>query len=97
MCQEVASAVTGRRFQSTIMVMLQTVPPYLPAVFWWSAGDLQSGKAKYRHALRTLQQCQHRNMYQGFDAQAGIGNHGILNTELPAWSRDGLNAAGEGW
>jgi hypothetical protein len=93
MYQEVTSSVTRRRFNCTIMVMLQTVAPYLPAVFWWSADDLQSGKHKYRQALRVLQQCKQRNVYGGFDALAGIGNHGLLDTELPAWSRRG---AGEG-
>lgn len=51
MYQEVMSSVTGRNFNVTIMIMLQTVEPYDVAVLFWSPDDLANGKYKYRYAL----------------------------------------------
>ena len=44
MYQEVMSGITGRNFNVTIMIMLQTVEPYDVAVLFWSPDDLANGK-----------------------------------------------------
>ena len=57
MYQEVMSSVTGRNFNVTIMIMLQTVEPYDVAVLFWSPDDLANGKYKYRYALSIVKDC----------------------------------------
>lgn len=91
MYQEVVSHVTGRNFNVTIMIMLQTVPPYLPAVFWWNAEDLANGKYKYRSALETVRQCKESMLYPGFDAMAENGNYGIIDLLQPEWAKKELH------
>ncbi len=87
MYQEVVSNITGRKFNVTIMIMMQTVPPYLPAIFWWSPADLQNGKYKYRFALNTVRECLDKKTFPGFDAAAQSGNSGIIEMEQPAWAQ----------
>lgn len=87
MYQKVVSDVTGRKFNVTITIMLQTVPPYLPAVFWWNAEDLANGKYKYRFALDTAKECIDKSQYPGFDALAESGNMGIINLQQPEWTK----------
>jgi hypothetical protein len=87
MYQEVISQVTGRKFNCTIMIMLQTVAPYLPAVFWWDGEDLQNGKYKYRYALDTVKECEEKRLWPGFESLAESGNYGIINMHLPEWSK----------
>lgn len=87
MYQQVMSDITGRQFNCTIMIMLQTVPPFLPAVFWWNPEDLQNGKYKYRYALDTIKDCLDKGLFPGFEAMAESGNFGIINMQLPEWSK----------
>lgn len=91
MYQEVVSRVTGRQFNVTIMIMLQTVPPYLPAVFWWGPEDLTNGKNKYRMAIHQVKQCQKQMLYPGFDAMGESGNYGIIDLNQPEWAKKELH------
>lgn len=91
MYQEVASEITGRKFNVTIMIMLQTVAPFLPAVFWWNAEDIQNGKYKYRNALQTIVDCEDHGLWPGFDAMAESGNNGIIELSQPEWSKKELH------
>ena len=91
MYQQVATEITGRKFNTTIMIMLQTVPPYLVAVFIWSPDDLQNGKYKYRHALDTVKECQDKQSWPGFDASAEAGNFGIIELKQPEWAMKELH------
>jgi hypothetical protein len=86
MYQEVMSNVTGRNFNVTIMVVLQTVAPYLPAVFFWDAEDLVNGKYKYRYALDTIKDCQDKGLYPGFESLAESGHYGIIQMKQPGWA-----------
>lgn len=86
MYQEVMSYVSGRQFNVTIMIMLQTVPPYDVAVLWWDPEDLQLGKYKYANALQTVKDCFDKKLFPGFDARAESGNYGIIDMKLPEWS-----------
>jgi hypothetical protein len=84
---DVMSKVTGRTFGGVVTVMLQTVPPYLPAVFWWKSDDLQLGKYKYHSALQTLKECVDKQSWVGYDAFAQVGDMGIISDAgLPTWS-----------
>lgn len=56
MYQEVMSSITGRKFNVTIMIMLQTVEPYDVAVLFWSPDDLANGKYKYHYALSIVKE-----------------------------------------
>lgn len=83
---DVASKVTGRQFTAVICVMLQTVQPYLPAVFIYDADDLANGKYRYRLALRNVRDAMDHNSWPGFDSFAEEGHHGIIQMKLPEWS-----------
>jgi len=91
MYQEVISNVTKQKFNATIMIMVQTVAPYQPAVFWWSPEDLQNGKHKYRYALDTAKECIDKNLYPGYESLAEEGHHGIIKMKQPSWSHKLLN------
>ncbi|KAA9357270.1 PD-(D/E)XK nuclease-like domain-containing protein [Larkinella humicola] len=83
---EVASQVTGRKFTGVVTVMLQTVPPYLPAVFWWDAEHLANGKYQYHQALQTVKACHESGLYPGFDAFAeSPDDRGLIPLSLPEW------------
>jgi len=84
--QQVASGVTGRNFNVTIMIILQTIPPYQPAVLWWAPDSLEVGKYKANIATSIIAECREKNLYPGFDAKAPAGNCGIYEFELPDWA-----------
>lgn len=84
--QQVASNVTGRNFNATIMIILQTIPPYQPAVLWWSPDSIEVGKYKATIATSIIAECREKNRYPGFDAKAPEGNCGIYEFELPDWA-----------
>ena len=86
MYSEVATHITGRKFNTVIMVVLQTVEPYLPMLLWWSAEDLALGKHQYHHTMYTIREAIDKGLFPGFDAQAEEGNYGIIDTELPSWA-----------
>lgn len=85
MYQKVASDITGRKFNCTIMVMLQTVPPYLPAVFFWHPEDLEAGKYQYQQGMLAIEKCMETGLYPGFDAYSEAGHYGIIPMALPTW------------
>jgi len=84
--QNVATQVTGRKFNATIMIILQTVPPYQPAVLWWNSESIEVGKYKSTLALSIIKECFEKNCFPGFDAKAPAGNCGIYEFDLPDWS-----------
>jgi len=81
----VASGVTGRDFNCTITIMLQTKPPYGVALLVWNAEDIEIGKYKYHQALQTVKECQDSGLYPGYDAYAEGGNFGLISMKLPDW------------
>lgn len=87
MYQEVMSNVTGRNFNTTIMIMLQTVEPYDVAVLFWSPDDLANGKYKYHYALSIVKDCFDKKWFPGYDAKAEEGARGIIDMQLPEWSK----------
>jgi hypothetical protein len=84
--QDVMSNITGRKFNTTIMIVLQTVAPYLPAVFFWSPEDLANGKYKARYALDTIKDCMDKGLYPGFESLAESGHYGIIQMKQPGWA-----------
>ena len=92
---DVVSGVTGRKFTGAITVMLQTCPPYLPAVFWWNAEHLAAGKYMYRQALESVKRCYEQGQFPGFDAFAERPDDmGIIPLNLPEWSLRELTPIG---
>lgn len=87
MYQEVMSSITGRNFNATIMIMLQTVEPYDVAVLFWSPDDLANGKYKYHYALSIVKDCFDKKWFPGYDAKAEEGARGIIDMQLPDWSK----------
>lgn len=90
MYQEVASRVTGRDFNCTIMIMLQTIAPFAVAVLIWNPHDIEMGKYKFRTALESIVQCEEAQLFPGYDAFAEEGNFGLINMELPQWNNRAL-------
>lgn len=88
---DVASAVTGRDFRCTIMIMVQTVPPFGIAVFVWNPEDLEIGKYKYRQALQTVLECRESGRYPGYDAYAESGHRGLIAMKQPEWNAKELH------
>ena len=86
MYQDVISKVSGRDFNTTIMIMLQTVEPFGIAVLVWSAEDIEMGKYKYQMALEIAKECQEKGKYPGYEANAEEGNFGLIQMELPQWN-----------
>lgn len=84
---DVMSRVTGRTFAGTLMVVLQTEEPWQVFLLWWSPEDLEAGKYKYRQAMEIVAQCKERRCFPGYDARAEEGAHGIIQFELPEYSR----------
>jgi hypothetical protein len=80
-------AVTGRKCGGVFCVMLQTVLPYLPVVFYYAPEDLANGKYRYRTALRNVREAMDAEQWPGFDSYAEAGNMGIIVNPLPEWSR----------
>lgn len=91
MYQEVMSDITGRKFNATIMIMMQTVIPYDVAVLWWSPDDLQLGKYKYHESIQIIKSCFESNWFPGFDARAESGAHGIIDMKLPEWAEKDIH------
>lgn len=87
MYQEVMSGITGRNFNVTIMIMLQTVEPYDIAVLFWAPDDLANGKYKYHYALSIVKDCFDKKWFPGYDAKGEEGARGIIDMQLPDWSR----------
>lgn len=85
--QDVASLATGRDFNTTITIMFQTSAPYQVAAFVWPGEELEWGKYKYRNALQVAQECREKDNYPGFDAFAEEGHSGLMEIELPWWSK----------
>lgn len=83
---DVAEAVTGRPFTCTIMLMVQTVPPFGVAALVWNAEDLEIGKYKYRQALQILADCEASRKYPGYDIHAESGNLGFIDMKQPEWN-----------
>ncbi len=86
MYQETASDITGREFKTTIMIMLQTVAPYLPAVFFWDPDDIENGKYKFHNAMSIIKDCTEKGSFPGFDASAENGHSGIIKMKQPDWA-----------
>jgi len=85
--QQVASSVTGRNFFCTLMIILQTVPPYQPAVLFWNSESIEVGKYKANIAKSIIAECREKNIYPGFDAKCPAGNCGIYEFDLPDWAK----------
>lgn len=86
MYQEVASKVTGRDFNCTIMIMCQTTAPFGVAILVWNAVDIEMGKYKFRTALDIAKKADAAGIYPGFDAFAEAGNFGLIDMQLPQWN-----------
>lgn len=89
MYQEVISKVTCRNFNTTIMVMLQTVEPYAVAILVWDKDDIEVGKYKYQTALTIAETATAKNEYKGYDSFAD-NELGLIQMKLPNWNNTEL-------
>lgn len=87
MYQEVVSAATGRDFNTTIMIMLQTVAPYHIAVLVWTPEDIEMGKYKFHNALTNAKQIVEKGSAQGLEVHAQENSFGLIEMSLPGWNQ----------
>jgi hypothetical protein len=87
MYQEVATACTERDFNTTIMVMLQTVAPYAIAILVWSAEDIEMGKHKYHFALNSAKEIIEKDSVKGYEVFSEEENFGLIQMNLPNWNQ----------
>lgn len=88
---EVAESATGRPFTCTIMIVVQTVPPFACAALVWNGEDLEIGKYKYHQSLLTVSDCLEFGKYPGLDVYAEQGNLGLIDMKQPAWNAKELH------
>lgn len=86
MYQHVVSNATGRDFNTTITIMLQTVAPFAIAVLVWSPEDIETGKYKFRSALEITERAIKEDRFQGFDTYAQPDDMGLIQLNLPGWN-----------
>lgn len=87
MYQEVVSAATGRDFNTTIMIMLQTVAPFHIGVLVWTAEDIEMGKHKYKHALHNAALISENDSVKGYEVYAEENSFGLIQFSLPGWNQ----------
>ncbi|TDE53789.1 PD-(D/E)XK nuclease-like domain-containing protein [Flavobacterium sp. GT3P67] len=87
MYQEVATKATGRDFNTTIMVMLQTVAPYAIAILVWSAEDIEMGKHKFHFALNNAKEIIEKESVKGYEVFSEEDNLGLIQMFLPSWNQ----------
>jgi len=87
MYQEVVSAATGRDFNATLMIVLQTVAPYHVAVLLWKPEDIEMGKHKFHVALQNAYEIMNTKSLKGLDVYAEDGHFGIIPMQMPAWNQ----------
>lgn len=87
MYQDVASEVTGRKFDTTIMIMVQTVAPFGIAVIRWNQEDIATGRYKYRLALNNVLDFENNSVKSSYDTYSEEGNGGIIDSKLPDWNK----------
>jgi hypothetical protein len=85
MYQDVVSRVTGRKFKTTITIMLQTVEPFSIAVLIWSKDDIEVGHYKYESAMEKVLLAKEQGQYKGYDSYAD-NDDGLILMELPQWN-----------
>ena len=90
---DVASAITGRKFSGTLMLVAQTCIPFQCFLVWLNAEDLECGKYKYRLAIDMVRECKEHNSWPGFEVYAEDGAHGILQLRFPGYIKQELNPA----
>ncbi len=85
MYQDVISKVTGRKFDTTITIMLQTIEPFAIAVLVWNKDDISVGKYKYESAKLTVLSAIEKNEFKGYDNFAD-NESGLILMKLPDWN-----------
>lgn len=83
--QHVVSKVSGRDFNTTIMIMLQTVPPYLPAVMVLDDADMEASRHEMEIGMDKIRESQMGKKPLGFETLAEEGNMGIITPKFPSW------------
>lgn len=82
---DILRKVTGRDFDTCLMIMFQTSEPYSIAVFRWRPEDIAIGHYKYRYALNNIKDFEN-NPHLSYDSYAEEGNAGIIDSCLPSWN-----------
>lgn len=87
MYQEVATKATGRDFNTTITVMLQTVAPFAIAILVWSAEDIEMGKHKFHFALNNAKEIIEKQSVKGYEVFSEEDDMGLIQMSLPGWNQ----------
>lgn len=81
--QDIASHITGRKFDTTIMIVAQTVEPFSVYPVVWEKDTIAFGRYRYDHNLGLIKECFENNYFPSIGAKAPIGNGGIFQLNYP--------------
>lgn len=79
--QHVISHVTGRLFV-TVMIGLQTTPPYDVFVWLWNERDVEIATKEAEYYLDIINDCFESGQFLGMESKAEEGNRGIIDFDL---------------
>lgn len=81
--QDIVSHITGRNFDTTVMIVAQTVEPFHVYVVVWEDSVIEYGRYRYMHNLDIIKECFDNNYFPAIEAKAPIGNGGIFQLSYP--------------
>lgn len=83
--QDIASHITGKKFNTTINIVFQTVEPFNCGVFVWDVQDIEIGSVLFNDAIMEAKELIKSGEYPGWDE---VGNEaGLIDVSLPDWAR----------
>jgi len=81
--QDIASHITGRNFDTTIMVIAQTVAPYHVYVSVWEDTAIQYGRENYLYNLEIIKECFDNGHFPAMESKAPLDNGGFFQLGYP--------------
>lgn len=81
--QDIASHITGREFDTTVMIIAQTVAPYHVYVSVWEDSAIQYGRENYLYNLDIIKDCFENDYFPAMEAKAPIDNGGFFQLSYP--------------
>ncbi len=80
--QRIVSHVTGKPFETTIMIVLSTAEPFNMGVFVLSNNDMKAGFERFATAVDHAKFCIAANDFPGWEIKAEAGDMGLIDLTL---------------
>lgn len=82
--QEVVSKAYGRKFDTTIMIILQNVEPYDIAVLILDQGNIQLCRSNIQLGISRIKQANETGYWGGFETYSN-NKFGLIDAQFPEW------------